>query len=89
LSFFYRYDQIDSIRGYVTGDSNFGGSMSRNTLYELKQKSKGLKKVTLCLPEDSADDFKLMASLCCDNNDLTPSTVRSLTTGRMKGINSI
>jgi hypothetical protein len=63
--------------------------MSRNTLYELKQKSKGLKKVTLWLPEDSADDFKLMASLCCDDNDLIPSTVRSLKTGRMKGINTI
>ena len=67
----------------------FRGFMSRNSIYELKQKSKGLKKVTLWLPEDSADDFKLMASLCCDNSDLTPSTVRSLKTGRMKGINSI
>jgi len=62
--------------------------MSRNSTYELKQRSKGLKKVTLWLPEGSADDFKLMASLCCDDSDLTPSTVRSLKTGRMKGINS-
>jgi hypothetical protein len=35
------------------------------------------------------DDFKLMASVCCDNNDLIPSTVRSFKTGRMKGINNI
>jgi len=67
----------------------FGGFMSRNSIYENKMKSKGLKKITLWIPEDAADDLKLMASVCCDNKDYIPSTVRSIKTGRMKGINSI
>ena len=51
-------------------------------------RDKGLKKLTLWIPEECAADLKLMASLCCDNKDLIPATVRSLTTGRMKGINN-
>ena len=51
-------------------------------------RDKGLKKITLWIPDECADDLKLMASICCDNKDLIPSTVRSLTTGRMKGINN-
>jgi len=61
---------------------------SRNSTYEQKMRDKGLKKITLWIPDECADDLKLMASLCCDNKDLIPSTVRSLTTGRMKGINN-
>lgn len=61
---------------------------SRNTIYEQKMRDKCLKKITLWIPEHCADDLKLMSSLCCDDKDLIPSTVRSLTTGRMKGINS-
>lgn len=61
---------------------------SRNAMYEQKMRDKCLKKITLWIPEHCADDLKLMASICCDNKDLIPSTVRSLTTGRMKGINS-
>lgn len=61
---------------------------SRNAIYEQKMRARCLKKVTLWIPEHCADDLKLMASLCCENKDLIPSTVRSLTTGRMKGINS-
>jgi hypothetical protein len=61
---------------------------SKNSIYEKKMREKGLKKITLWIPEHCADDLKLMASLCCDDNDLIPSTVRSVTTGRMKGINS-
>lgn len=61
---------------------------SRNAIYEQKMRDKCLKKITLWIPEHCADDLKLMASLCCDDKDLIPSTVRSLTTGRMKGINS-
>jgi hypothetical protein len=63
--------------------------MSRNSIYESKKKLKGLEKVTFWLPVESVYDFKLMASVCCDNNDLIPSTVRSVKTGRMKGINNI
>ncbi len=61
---------------------------SRNSINEQKMRDKGLKKVTLWIPEHCGDDLKLMASLCCDDKDLIPSPVRSLTTGRMKGINS-
>ena len=61
---------------------------SRNATYEQKMRDKGLKKLTLWIPEECAADLKLMASLCCDNKDLIPATVRSLTTGRMKGINN-
>ena len=63
--------------------------MSRNSIYEEKMKSKGFKKTTLWLREDSVDDFRLMAEICRENSDLIPSTVRSLSTGRMKGINNI
>lgn len=62
--------------------------ISRNAMYEQNMRDKGLKKITLWIPESCADDLKLMASLCCDNHDLIPSTVRSLKTGRMKGINN-
>lgn len=67
----------------------FGVCMSRNSLYEEKKKAKGLVKVTLWVPNHVSDDVKLLAGILCDDNDLVPSTVRSLTTGRMKGINSI
>lgn len=62
--------------------------VSRNAMYEQNMRDKGFAKVTLWIPEHCADDLKLMASLCRDNKDLIPATVRSLTTGRMKGINS-
>ena len=61
---------------------------SYNQIYEQNMRDKGLKKITLWIPDECADDLKLMAVICCENRDLIPSTVRSLTTGRMKGINS-
>lgn len=60
---------------------------SRNAMYEQNMRDKGLKKLTLWIPENCADDLKLMAVICCENRDLIPSTVRSLRTGRIKGIN--
>jgi hypothetical protein len=51
---------------------------SRNSAYEQKMRDKGLKKITLWIPEHCSDDLKLMASICCDNQDFIPSTVRSL-----------
>ena len=60
---------------------------SRNAIYEQKMRDKGLKKVTLWIPDHCAEDIKLMANICCENDDLVPSTVRSIKTGRMKGIN--
>lgn len=62
---------------------------SRNKQYEQKMRDKGLKKITLWIPDECADDLRLMALLCCENKDLIPATVRSLTTGRMKGINNV
>ena len=61
--------------------------VSRNAMYEQNMRDKGLKKVTLWIPIQSADDIKLMATICCENRDLVPSMLRSSTTGRVKGIN--
>ena len=51
-------------------------------------RDKGLKKLTLWIPEECAAELKLMSLLCCEDKDLIPATLRSLTTGRMKGINN-
>ena len=61
---------------------------SRNAMYEQNMRNKGLKKITLWIPDGSADDLKLMAAICCENRDLIPSMLRSLKTGKMKGINN-
>jgi hypothetical protein len=61
---------------------------TKNEKYKANKKAKGLKKITLWLPVKSEDDIKLLASVCCDNQDLIPHTVRSLKTGKMKGINN-
>lgn len=66
-------------RGYVTGDT-----MTRNKVYEDKQKSKGLKKITLWVPEDSEVELKQMASFLCDNRDYIPFMARCLTDGKLK-----
>ena len=60
---------------------------SRNAMYEQNMHDKGLKKITLWIPDDCADDLKLMATICCENRDLIPSIVRNIKTGRIKGIN--
>jgi hypothetical protein len=56
-------------------------------MYEQKMRDKGLKKITLWIPEHCADDLKLMATICCEDHDLIPSIVRNSKTGRIKGIN--
>jgi hypothetical protein len=58
--------------------------MSRNSEYEARQKARGLKKVALWVPEHCENEFRLMAQTCCEDKDLIPSTLRSLTTGKMK-----
>lgn len=63
--------------------------ISRNKTYEQKKRDKGLRKITLWIPEHCEDDLKLMANICCENSDLIPSNVRSIKTGRMKGINNV
>jgi hypothetical protein len=72
----------------VTGDAKKGFNMSRNSIYEAKQKEKGLKKITLWVPEESADDLKLMASICCENKKYYPSMIRNSKNGQLKSINS-
>lgn len=60
--------------------------LSRNAKYEQAQKDKGLVKVTLWLPESVAPNFKLAASLCLGNSDLTLTGLRSIKTGRFLSI---
>lgn len=60
--------------------------LSRNARYEQTQKDKGLVKVTLWLPEPVAPNFKLAASLCLSNSDLTLTGLRSIKTGRFVSI---
>lgn len=61
-------------------------SASRNARYEQAQRNKGLEKVTLWVPASVAPNFKLAASLCVDNSDLTLTGLRSLKTGRFVSI---
>lgn len=60
---------------------------SRNAIYEQNMRDKGLKKVTLWIPEKCSVELRILAAICCENRDLIPSCVRSLTTERIKGIN--
>lgn len=59
---------------------------SRNARYEQAQRNKGLEKVTLWVPTCVAPNFKLAASLCVDNSDLTLTGLRSLKSGRFVSI---
>jgi hypothetical protein len=61
-------------------------SMSRNARYEQAKRNKGLEKVALWVPASVAPNFKLAASLCVDNFDLTLTGLRSLKTGRFVSI---
>jgi len=58
--------------------------LSRNQKYEKKQKDKGLKKVTMWIPEQAEIEVKQMCEFLCDNPDFIPFMARSLTTGKMK-----
>nr|AKM49065.1 FpsC [Expression vector SW2]APZ74272.1 FpsC [Expression_vector_SW4] len=58
--------------------------MSRNSEYEARQKSKGLRKVTLWVPCHCENEFRLMAQSCCEDKDLIPFMLRSLSTGQMR-----
>ena len=58
--------------------------MSRNSEYEARQKAKGLKKVTVWIPDSSEIELKQVAPFCCDNQEYFPFMVRSSVTGRMK-----
>ena len=58
--------------------------MSRNSEYEKRQKVKGLKKVTVWIPQASEVELKSLAQFCCENPEFFPFMVRSSVTGRMK-----
>ena len=74
-------------RAPITSDSK-RKEKSPQQLYVEQQKAAGLVQVSGWVPTHTHSDFVLMMSLCRDDRDLTPSTVRSIKTGRMKGINS-
>ncbi|MCT8878656.1 hypothetical protein [Shewanella xiamenensis] len=58
--------------------------MTRNSKYELKQRSNGLKKLTLWVPLESEIEFKQMADFLCSNRGYVPFMARSLLTGKMR-----
>ncbi|KTF16887.1 hypothetical protein [Pseudoalteromonas sp. H105] len=58
--------------------------MTRNQKYEKKQRDRGLKKVTLWIPDDSEVEIKQMIDFLIDNPDHIPFMARSVKTGRMK-----
>lgn len=62
--------------------------MSRNAQYETRMKEKGLKKITLWVPEDREYDIKQAASLMCSNEDLTINVLKSLESGRLVSMHS-
>ncbi|CAH1564737.1 MULTISPECIES: hypothetical protein [Vibrio] len=60
--------------------------MSRNKAYEQRQASDGLKKKTLWIPEELESEFEMVARACCENRDLSFSTLRSQSTGKYVSI---
>ena len=74
-------------KGPVTSDTK-PKKKSRQSSYADRQKAKGLKQISKWVPEGVYDDLMLMMEICSENRELIPHTVRSLKTGRMKGINS-
>ncbi|MDC5857400.1 hypothetical protein [Vibrio europaeus] len=62
--------------------------MSRNAEYEQRQKDKGLKKITLWVPEDRDCEVKQAAQMMCDNEDLTINVLRSIATGKLVSMSS-
>ncbi|WP_105188902.1 hypothetical protein [Pseudoalteromonas sp. T1lg48] len=57
--------------------------MSRNSEYEARKRNMGFKKITVWVPVEAEDDFKLMAQFTCEHPDHTPMMVRNIKTGRM------
>lgn len=60
----------------------------RNSEYEQRKKDKGLKKITLWVPEDKDCELKQAAQMMCDNQDLTISVLRSIATGKLVSMSS-
>lgn len=56
--------------------------MSRNKDYENRMKDKGLKKVTLWIPQNKESDLKEAAQVMCLNDNLTVRVLSDVTSGR-------
>lgn len=56
--------------------------MSRNKKYEESLKKKGLKKITVWVPELREPEFKLLALACCEHRHLTFNTLRDEHSGK-------
>ncbi len=60
--------------------------MSRNKEYEQRMKNKGLKKITIWVPEDRELPIKEAIALVVTNKNLTFNTLRDIKTGRFVSI---
>ncbi|MER2495632.1 hypothetical protein ABS858_06000 [Vibrio neptunius] len=60
--------------------------MSRNSQYEQRQRDRGLKKITIWVPEDKECDVKEAAQRMCEDRDLTIATLRNLVSGRLASL---
>ncbi|HIF9244481.1 hypothetical protein [Photobacterium damselae] len=56
--------------------------MSRNKEYEVRQKAKGLKKVTVWIPQERESEFKLLAEKCCSHRHLSFNSLRDVVSGK-------
>ncbi|WP_064609891.1 hypothetical protein [Photobacterium sp. J15] len=56
--------------------------MSRNSEYEKRQRDKGLKKVTLWVPEDREADIKQAVTMMVENDSLTLNALRDTRSGK-------
>ncbi|WP_462174331.1 hypothetical protein [Pseudoalteromonas xiamenensis] len=56
---------------------------TRNERYEQKQKNRGLKKVTVWIPETSEVEIKQMIEFLIEHKDHIPYMARSVKTGRL------
>ncbi|MCG9779478.1 antitoxin MazE-like protein [Photobacterium damselae] len=56
--------------------------MSRNKEYEVRQKAKGLKKVTVWIPDSREAEFKLLAEKCCIHRHLSFNSLRDVVSGK-------
>jgi len=57
-------------------------AMSRNKQYEQRMTDKGLKKITLWVPQDKESDIKQAVSLMVEYNNLTLNSLRDVQSGR-------
>lgn len=63
--------------------------MSRNKKYEESQKAKGLKKVTIWVPELIEPEFKLLSEACCKHRNLSFNTLRDTQSGKYVSLERI